>query len=62
MQKAYQLVEFEGDYYFVNDFNKLLKNTKVYLSNKFLENIVLEDGSVLEAGYYSFNSSGKLVY
>ena len=62
MQKAYSLVEFEGDYYFINDYNKLLKNKRgVYLSEKFLADIVLADGSMLAAGYYSFDADGKLI-
>ncbi|MBQ7818384.1 MAG: phosphodiester glycosidase family protein [Bacteroidales bacterium] len=61
MQKAYQLVEFNGDYYFINDYNKLLKSTRVYLSERFLADIVLEDGSMLEVGYYSFDANGKMV-
>ena len=55
MLKAYQLVEFEGSYYFINDSNKLAKNKRVYLSQTFVE------GTGLEAGYYEFDANGKMI-
>ncbi len=54
-QNAYQLVEFEGDYYFINNSNKLAKNTRIYLSQRFVE------GTDLAVGYYEFDADGKLV-
>ena len=61
LQRAYQLVEFEGNYYFVNDYNKILKSKYIYLSNTFVGDVVLPDGSMLEAGYYTFDADGKMV-
>ncbi len=55
MQKAYQLVEFEGNYYFINDSHKLAKNKRIYLSQKFVE------GTPLAVGYYDFDADGKLL-
>ena len=54
--KAYQLVEFEGDYYFINDSHKLAKNKRIYLSERFVE------GTDLKVGYYEFDADGKMVY
>ena len=54
-QLAYQLVEFEGDYYFIDDGNKYLVNKRVYLSAGFLE------GTTFKAGYYEFDADGKLI-
>ena len=54
--KAYQLVEFEGDYYFINDSHKLAKNKRIYLSERFVE------GTDFKAGYYEFDAEGKMVY
>ena len=54
-QKAYQLVEYEGDYYFINDGNKLAKNGTLYLGEKFVT------GSPFAAGYYSFDATGKMI-
>ena len=53
-QNAYQLVEFEGDYYFINDSNKLAKNKRIYLSAKFVE------GTDIAVGYYEFDENGKM--
>ena len=61
LQRAYQLVEFEGSYYFVNDYNKLLKNKRIYLSERFVGGVTLPDGSMLQADYYSFDANGRLI-
>jgi hypothetical protein len=55
VQKAYQLVEYEGNYYFINDYNKLLKNRSVYLSEKFTA------AHGLPAGKYTFDADGKMI-
>ena len=54
-QNAYQLIEWEGDYYFVNDGSYLAKDCKVYLSKEFVY------GTGLTVGYYNFDSNGKLI-
>ena len=54
-QNAYQLVEFEGDYYFISDSHKLAKNCTVYLSEKFV------DGTGIPVGKYSFDADGKMI-
>ena len=61
VEKCYQLIEYKGDFYFIDAGNKLLKNTRVYLSQKFIKNVVFEDGSILEPGYYSFDANGKMI-
>ena len=53
-QLRYQLFEFEGNYYYTSDGNKLAKNVTLYL-NKVLE------GTDLEAGNYEFDSDGKMI-
>ena len=55
VQKAYQLVEYEGNYYFINDYNKLMKNRSVYLSEKFTA------AHDLPAGKYAFDADGKMI-
>ena len=55
MQRSYQLVEFEGNYYFINDGNMLAKNTKLYISEKFLE------GTGLVPGTFDFDADGKMI-
>ncbi len=58
---AYQLVNVDGDYYFINDGNKVAKNTKIYLSKQFVEGKTFEDGTPLPVGYYEFDATGKMV-
>ena len=61
-QKAYQLVEFEGNYYFINDGHKIAKSTSLYLSAKFVVNVTLSDGTQLEVGKYEFDDEGKMIF
>ena len=52
---AYQLVEYEGDYYFISDYHKYAKNVSLYLGSKFT------DGTPFDPGVYSFDNDGKLI-
>ena len=54
-QKAYQLIEFEGAYYFVNDFHKYAVNKTIYMTAAFLE------GTGLQPGYFDFGADGKMI-
>ena len=54
-QNCYQLVEYEGDYYFINDGHKYAKNARIYLSQQFVE------GTPFPVGYYEFDGDGKLI-
>ncbi len=54
-QKAYQLVEYEGDYYFISDYNRYVANKTMYVEARFLT------GTSLKAGYYEFNAEGKMI-
>ena len=60
-QTAYQLVNYDGDYYFINDANKLAKSTKLYLSTQFVEGKTYADGTPLYVGYYDFDENGKMI-
>ncbi len=55
MQNAYQLLEFGGDYYFVGDGHRIVRNSKIYLSDEYVY------GTDLKKGYYSFGADGKLI-
>ena len=59
--KAYQLVNYKGDYYFINNGHELARNTKLYLSDKFVEGKTYEDGTPLQVGYYEFDADGKMI-
>jgi hypothetical protein len=54
-QTRYKLVEFEGYFYFINDGDKVAKNTKLYLGENFVT------GTPIAAGYYRFDSTGKMI-
>ena len=54
-QKAYQLVEYNGDYYFIDSGNKIAKDRRIYMSAKFV------DQYGLPVGYYDFDETGKMV-
>ncbi len=60
-QKAYQLVEFDGNFYFINNGNKIAKNTRIYLSQRFVEGFTFTDGTPLKVGYYEFDENGKMI-
>ena len=62
-QLAYQLVEYKGDFYFINDSqNRIAKNIKLYLSAQFVEGKYFPDGSPVQVGYYNFDAEGKMIY
>ena len=56
-QNAYQLVEFEGDYYYIADFHKYLVNKSWYLTANELKAFGLD----LPSAYYSFDATGKMI-
>ncbi len=60
-QKAYQLVEFQGDFYFINDYSKIAKNKRIYLSERFVNGFTYADGTPLKVGYYEFDENGKMI-
>ncbi len=61
LQVRYQLVEFEGNFYFVNDGDKVAKNTTLYLGEKFVEGKTFPDGRAIQVGRYEFDAEGKMV-
>jgi hypothetical protein len=60
-QTRYKLVEFEGNYYFINDGDKVAVNTRLYLSASFVKGMTFADGSPIPVGYYRFDSEGKMI-
>ena len=61
VQKAWKLVEWEGNYYFINDYNKLAKNAKLYLGEQFVAGHTYPNGDPMKPGYYEFDAQGKMV-
>ena len=61
MQKAYQLVEFEGDFYFIGDRHEIIKNKTTYLNEARINGLTYADGTPIAVGYYDFDENGKMV-
>ncbi len=53
-QLAYQVIEFEGEYYYIGNYNKYYVNKRVFIEQKLLE------GTSLKPGYYTFDADGKM--
>jgi hypothetical protein len=54
LQQAYQVIEFNGAYYFISDSHSIAKNCRYYMSNWLVSSVGLP------AGYYTFDSEGKM--
>ena len=54
-QSGYKLFAYEGNYYYVGDYNKYVTDKKVYLSASQVA------GTSLVVGYYNFDETGKLI-
>ena len=61
MLKRYQLVELNGEYYYVSDGDKIVKNTSVYLNDSHINSLKFPDGSPILVGVYRFDAEGKMV-
>ena len=57
-QSGYQLVEYNGTFYFIGDYNKIVVNKIQYLSAESLAAVGLE----LPEGKYQFDEEGRLVF
>ena len=60
-QVRYQLVEFEGNFYFISDGDKVVKNHTLYLSAKYVEGMTFADGRPIQVGKYEFDAEGKMI-
>ena len=54
MQKAYNLVKYNGNYYYVYDANKIARNVTLKFSEAKLA------GTGLQPGYYEFDENGVM--
>ena len=54
-QLAYQLIEFEGSYYYISNYHKYTVNKTVYLARNMLT------GTDFQPGYFTFGKDGKMV-
>ena len=53
------LIEHEGDFYYVNDYGKVVTNIKRYVSNT--NDLTFADGTPIAKGYYEFDENGKMI-
>ena len=60
-QKAYQLVEVDGDFYFIGDRHEIIKGRKVYLSEEKINGLTYADGTPIAVGSYDFDENGKMI-
>ena len=61
MLKAYQLVEVDGDIYYIGDRHEIIKGRKAYVSAERLKGLTYSDGTPIAPGYYDFDEDGKMV-
>lgn len=54
-QKAYKLCEYNGDWYFVAEYNKIVRNQRRYINADAVK------GTGFQAGYFDFGADGKMV-
>ncbi|MBR6559126.1 MAG: hypothetical protein IKT70_09015, partial [Clostridia bacterium] len=59
--ERYCIVKYDGNYYFVSDGRKVAVNTTIYLSDSFVTGHTYDDGTPMKAGYFTFDSEGKMV-
>ncbi len=61
MQKAYQLVEFDGNFYYIGDRHEIVKDKKVYIKAERTNGLTFADGTPISAGWYDFDIDGKMI-
>ena len=54
-QTAYKLIEFEGSYYYIAEYNKYVVGRSRYISSS------LVAGTDLKEGYYDFDANGRMI-
>ena len=59
--KAYQLVEIDGEFYYIGDRHEIVKGKRVYLREDRINGLTYADGTPITAGYYEFDENGKMV-
>ena len=60
-QKAYQIIEHEGYYYYIASYHKIFRDGVAYIEAKYLTNATDEFGNPLPAGKYEFDAEGRMI-
>ncbi len=56
-----QIVEYQGGYYCISSYNKLIRGKSAYLSEKFVTGITFADGTPMPVGNYEFDENGRMI-
>ena len=59
--KAYQLVEVDGDFYYIGDRHEIVKDKRVYVKAERINDLTYAEGTPIQAGWYSFDADGKMI-
>ena len=60
-QRAFQLIYYEGYYYFVSNNHQYIKNRTAPIGENVVEGMTYEDGTPIKAGYYKFDKHGRMI-
>lgn len=60
-QRAFQLIYYEGYYYFVSNNHQYIKSRTAPVGENVVEGMTYEDGTPIKAGYYTFDADGRMV-
>ena len=60
-QVRYQLVEYDGNFYFISNGDKVVKSHTLYLSAQYVEGKTFADGRAIQVGSYEFDADGKMI-
>ena len=59
--EPYKLYQYEGNYYYIGDGQRIVRNATRYLSTEKLNGATFDDGTMIKAGSYTFDAEGKLI-
>ena len=55
----YGLVEWEGDFYYINDNGNIVRNKSKYLT--YTNDLTFSDGTPIPHAYFNFDADGKMI-
>ena len=55
----YGLVEFEGNFYYVNDYGRIIKDARKFVNKT--NGLKFADGTDVPRAYFNFDADGKMI-
>ncbi len=55
----YGLIEWEGNFYYINDYGRIVKNTRKYLNK--INGLTFPNGDAIPQAYFEFDADGKMI-